>query len=154
MGNTMKLWISWAAAYVVCTICGLIPTSEGSFIGLPLMLLGMAFFIPPTILIWYVVKKKRVSPLVHIRNVSIIFLALTTIAYVLNMLTYDASEPVQLFAQWFKAMVATPMDCLPEQIQLLSVFGWACILMAAIHYLRDPNTGATRRSHKRRHSSK
>ena len=45
MGNTMKLWISWAAAYVVCTICGLIPTAEGSVVGLFLMLLGMAFFI-------------------------------------------------------------------------------------------------------------
>lgn len=150
MGNTMRLWILWAATYVLCTICGLIPIREGSIIGLGVMLLGMAFFIPPALLIYYVVKKKRTTPLTYVRNISLISLVLTLISYVLNIVTYNAPQWLQLVANWMKALVCTPMNCLPEQIQLLSVFGWACLLMTTLQYLQDP---AQKRRKHRKHRS-
>lgn len=151
MGNTMKLWISWAAAYVICTIGGLIPTAEGSAFGLVLMLLGMAFFIPPALLIRYVLKKKRTTPLIYVRNISIISLALTLAMILLNLATYNAPDGLQLVCRWLLALVYAPMGCLPEQIWYLSLFGWACVLMTALQHLHDPvKTGKKRRKH---HSS-
>ena len=153
MGNTMKLWISWAAAYVICTIGGLIPTGEGSSVGLFLMLLGLAFFIPPALLIRYVVMKKRRTPLLYVRNISIISLGVTLLMIILNMATYEAPEALQLIMSWLLALVYAPMGCLPEQIWFVSLFGWACVLMASLQYLK--NSGGGHRSHRkhRSHSS-
>ncbi|MBE6957553.1 MAG: hypothetical protein E7447_00170 [Ruminococcaceae bacterium] len=151
MGNTMKLWISWAAAFALCTICGLIPTGESSVLGLFVMLLGMAFFIPPALLIRYVVSKKRTTPLVYVRNISLLSLGLTLIMIILNLATYNASEPVQLIARWLLALVYAPMGCLPDQIWFLSLFGWACVLMASLQYLQKQ--GPRSRRHRKHHTS-
>ena len=135
-GNTNKLWILWGVMYAFCAVCGFLePAKAGQFYGFLVMLCGMSFFIPPAIVIAYSVKKKRGKPLRIVRNISIGALSLTLVMLLLSILAAYAQAPdiVGEVLHFILKIISVPMFCMPAWI--ISIFGWACLLMASMNYL-------------------
>ena len=133
MKNTKHLWIIWAAAYVICTVCAFFPVAPGALSGL-FVLLSLGFFVPPAFLIYKAVEHKWPKILRVIRNLSIISLSLTLVTILLNFLSFQASEAWGLVLYWLLILVSTPMIC--SQVWVIGLFGWAMLLFTSLTYLK------------------
>ena len=133
MKNTKHLWIIWAAAYVICTVCAFFPVASGALSGL-FVLLSLGFFVPPAFLIYKAVEHKWPKILRVIRNLSIISLSLTLVTILLNFLSFQASEAWGLVLYWLLILVSTPMIC--SQVWVIGLFGWAMLLFTSLTYLK------------------
>ena len=132
MKNTRKIWILWAVAYAVCTICSFFPVAQGALSGL-FVLLSLGFFVPPAVLIYKAVQNKWPKILRIIRNLSLISLGLTLVMIVLNFASVEASKAWGLVLNGILILVSTPMIC--SQVWVIGLFGWAVLLMICLHYL-------------------
>ena len=133
MKNTKHLWIIWAVAYVICTVCAFFPVAPGALSGL-FVLLSLGFFVPPAFLIYKAVEHKWPKILRVIRNLSIISLSLTLVTILLNFMAFQAGREWGLALYWILLVVSAPMAC--SQVWVLGMFGWACLLMVCFKYLR------------------
>lgn len=133
MSKAKKLWIIWAAAYVLCTVCAFFPVSQGALSGL-FLLLSLGFFVPPGLLIYEAVQRKNYNTLKLIRNLSLISLGLTLLTILLNFVSIQASDAWGLVLYWLLILVSTPMIC--SQVWVVGLFGWACLLMVCLKYLK------------------
>lgn len=133
MKNTKNLWIIWAVAYVICTLCAFFPASDDAASGLAL-LLSLGFFVPPGVLIYKGVTKKWPKILRVIRNLSILSLSLTLVTILLNFLSVQLSEAWGLVLYWLLILVSTPMIC--SQVWVVGLFGWAVLLFTCLTYLK------------------
>ena len=133
MSKTKTLWLLWAAAYVICTVCGFFPVAQGALFGL-FILLSLGFFVPPALLIFEAVQNKNRKILRMIRNLSLISLGLTLVTIVLNFVSIQASDAWGTVLYWLLILVSTPMIC--SQVWVIGLFGWAMLLMTCLHYLR------------------
>ena len=133
MSKTKKLWIIWAAAYVLCTVCAFFPVAPGALSGL-FLLLSLGFFVPPAFLIFEAVQKKTPKTLRIIRNLSLVSLGLTLVTILLNFVSIQASDTWGLVLYWLLILVSTPMIC--SQVWVVGLFGWACLLMVCLKYLK------------------
>ena len=133
MSKIKKLWILWAAAYVICTVCAFFPVAPGALTGL-FVLLSLGFFVPPAFLIYKAVEHKWPKILRVIRNLSIISLSLTLVTILLNFLSFQASEAWGLVLYWLLILVSTPMIC--SQVWVIGLFGWAMLLFTSLTYLK------------------
>ncbi len=133
MDKMKKIWIIWAVAYAVCTVCAFFPVAPGALSGL-FLLLSLGFFVPPGFLIYEAVQNKRAKTLKSIRNLSIISLSLTLVMILLNFVSFQASEAWGLVLYWMLILVSTPMIC--SQVWVIGLFGWAVLLMICLHYLK------------------
>ena len=133
MSKIKKLWIIWAVAYVLCTVCAFVPVAQGALTGL-FLLLSLGFFVPPAFLIVEAVQKKSPKILKTIRNLSLISLGLTLVTILLNFVSIQASDSWGLVLYWLLILVSTPMVC--SQVWVVGLFGWACLLMVCLKYLK------------------
>ena len=133
MKNTKKFWILWAVLYLLCTVCAFFPVAPGALSGL-FLLLSLGFFIPPGILIYAAVQNKWPKILRIIRNLSLISLGLTLVCILLNFLSIQASQAWGMVLYWLLILVSTPMIC--SQVWVVGLFGWACLLMVCLKYLK------------------
>ena len=133
MKNTKKLWIIWAIAYVICTVCAFFPASNDAASGL-FLLLSLGFFVPPAVLIYKGVTKKWPKILRVIRNLSIISLASTLVMILLNFVSIQLSEAWGVALYWILIVVSTPMIC--SQVWAVGLFGWAVLLFTCLNYLK------------------
>ena len=133
MKNTKHLWIIWAVAYVLCTVCAFFPVAPGALSGL-FVLLSLGFFVPPAILIYKAVQNKWPKILRIIRNLSLISLGLTLMMILLNFASIQASREWGLVLNWILILVSTPMIC--SQVWVIGLFGWAVLLMTSLKYLK------------------
>lgn len=133
MKNTKLFWLLWAAAYAVCTVCSFFPVAPGLLSSL-FLLLSLGFFVPPGFLIYDAVKNKKPKTLKIVRNLSLISLGLTLVLILLNFATVTASKAWGLAMYCLLALVSTPMIC--SQIWVLGLFGWACLLMVCLKFLK------------------
>ena len=133
MSKTKKLWIIWASAYVLCTVCAFFPVAPGALSGL-FLLLSLGFFVPPAFLIFEAVQKKTPKTLRIIRNLSLVSLGLTLVTILLNFVSIQASDTWGLVLYWLLILVSTPMIC--SQVWVVGLFGWACLLMVCLKYLK------------------
>ena len=133
MSKAKKLWIIWAAAYVLCTVCAFFPVSQGALSGL-FLLLSLGFFVPPGLLIYEAVQRKNYNTLKLIRTLSLISLGLTLLTILLNFVSIQASDAWGLVLYWLLILVSTPMIC--SQVWVVGLFGWACLLMVCLKYLK------------------
>lgn len=133
MKKSKLLWILWAAAYVICTVCGFLPVTEDVLSGL-FILLSLGFFVPPALLIFEAVQNKNRKILRIIRNLSLISLGLTLVTILLNFASVQASEAWGTVLYWLLILVSTPMVC--SQVWVIGLFGWAMLLMTCLHYLK------------------
>ena len=129
------LLLVWAAMFLLCAGLGFIPLPTG---GLKVFMVAMAvaFFIPPALLIYSSVNRKRPyrDMLLLIRNLSLFSLIATTVVLLLNFLSVTWPQFVGDGLYGLLVVISTPMVC--GQYWLVSLFLWACLLMVSLKYLR------------------
>ena len=128
MSNTV-LYILWGGLYVLCGGLGLV-TAPGATLRLLMILLSIALFIPPFVLNRR--GNRRVRLLV--RNLSGIWLILTGVLLVANILSVLASETLGNILHGLLTIVSSPLVC--SNSWALSIFLWACVFFDAQSKLR------------------
>lgn len=123
----------WGGMFILCGGLGFIPEPTG-FLRVLMILLSIGFFLPPAMLTCLAVKEKDRRTLALLRNLSAASLGLTLTAIVANFLSLMAPEAVGNVLYAVLVIVSAPMVC--GQYWVLGLFGWACLLMAALSNLR------------------
>ena len=127
--KSRTLYALWAVLFILCAAFGFIPEPEGPFAA-ALTILSVAFFIPPALLLYRAEKHDALL----IRNLSALSLGLTLVLLILNFLTAFSSETLGLILHYVLIIVACPMICSGHWA--MSLFLWACLLMASLRQLR------------------
>lgn len=128
------LWLTWYSLYILCALFGFIPAPTGFW---KIFCVGMSviFFIPGALLIKWANDRSNTRTLKQIRTISLISLGGTMVLIMLNMASALMSE---LWGNIFYVLLilgSSPMIC--AQYWVLSLFGWACILMTTIYLLKE-----------------
>lgn len=121
------LFALWGGLYILCAVLGFLPALPLGF----RILAAVLFFLPPVLLI----RTGERQVLALIRNLSAIWLVLTTALIIANFLTVGASVQLGNVFYVLLVIISSPMIC--GEIWVLSLFGWACLLFAAISGLRS-----------------
>lgn len=131
--NKTSLYALWGGMFILCAGLGFIPEPEGA-LRIFLVLISIAFFLPPALLLHGAVKEKDRHTLALVRNLSCASLALTLVSIVVNFMSLMASEAIGNALYVILIIVSTPMVC--GQYWILGMFGWACLLMVCLSQLR------------------
>ena len=133
-----NLYIAWGVLYIFCTVLSFIPAKEGGFFAL-CMMLSLAFFVPPILLLYRAIKREDLATVRLIRTLSACSLGATLLLLVLNIMTVGATALAGNVLYYILIVVSTPMICM--QIRGISLFLWACLLIAAMRELRKHKKG-------------
>lgn len=128
------IYALWAAAFILCAGLGFIP-EPGENLQVVLTVLSLLFFLPPAVLLYGAAKKHDTHTLTLIRNLSALSLGLTLAALILNFLTALRSDLLGRILHYVLVIVSSPMICSGHWA--LSLFLWACLLMASFRQLRS-----------------
>lgn len=130
-----KNWYTlWGVLYILCAALGFV-SGVGGLLRAALILLALAFFVPPAVLLYTAGKKGDHREVKRIRNLSCLSLLGTLVLMVLNLLTaVDGSESLGNAMHVLLVMVSAPMYC--ARNGLVSLFLWACLLMVSLKLLR------------------
>lgn len=128
--NRKTLFALWGGLYALCAALGFIPAPAGALKAL-LVVLAAASFVPPLMIVY---GKKDVHTLQLVRNLSAWWLLLTTALLVLNFMSATAPENLGNLLHCVLVIVSSPMIC--GQYWVLSLFGWAFVLFAAMAQLK------------------
>ena len=126
--NKKPLFALWGGLFVLCAALGFIPEPAGVLKGL-MVLLAIAFFVPPIALIRRSREQHDLRTLKLIRNLAIASLVLTVVLIIANFLSIAASETLGSILYSILIIVSSPMVC--GRYWVLSLFLWACLLFAA-----------------------
>lgn len=131
-----KSWYTlWGVLYILCAALGFVTGVEGA-LNVLLILLALAFFVPPAMLLYAAGKNGDIRGVKRIRNLSCLSLLGTLVLMVLNILTaVEGSESLGNAMHALLVMVSSPMYC--ARNGLVSLFLWACLLMVSIKLLRE-----------------
>ncbi len=127
------LYLIWGGLYILCALLGFIPEPEGIVKAL-VVLAAAVFFVPGWMLFYQALKSDDRSTLRVIRTLSLVSLCATVIFLVLNFLSAGNSNVSGDLLYGFLIIFSAPMIC--SQYWAISLFLWACLLMASISYLR------------------
>ena len=123
------LYALWACLFSLCAGLGFIP--EPVQIQARIMtLLAVLTFLPPALLLY----RAGENDVRLIRNLSAMSLGLTLVLLILNFFTAFSSEALGLVLHYVLIIVSSPMICSGHWA--LSLFLWACLLMASLGRLR------------------
>lgn len=128
-----RLYLSWGILFIVTAGLGFIPESQGLGKAL-LFLLGIGFFVPGALLLYYAAKQKNIAVARCVRNVSMISLGSTFLLLVANFCSVFLPEAAGDSLYVLLTIVSAPMACC--QLWALSLFLWACLLMTSLTLLR------------------
>lgn len=128
--NRKTLFALWGGLYALCAGLGFIPAPAGVLKAL-LAVLAVAFFVPPLMIVY---GKSNQHALQLVRNLAAWWLVLTTALLVINFMS--AAAPVHLGDLLYAVLVivSSPMIC--GQYWVLSLFGWAFVMFAAMARLK------------------
>lgn len=126
MKNT-SLCIIWGMLYALCALLGFLPPTTG-FMKVLMLLCSLAFFIPGGILLYDALRQKNRKMLRALRIISASSLILTLAILVANFLVVLAAEWVGNLFYTLLVLVSVPM--VSSGYWVLSLFLWACLLMA------------------------
>ena len=128
--NRKTLFALWGGLYALCAGLGFIPAPAGVLKAL-LAVLAVAFFVPPLMIVY---GKSNRHDLQLVRNLAAWWLVLTTALLVINFMS--AAAPVHLGDLLYAVLVivSSPMIC--GQYWVLSLFGWAFVMFAAMAQLK------------------
>ncbi|MBR3973903.1 MAG: hypothetical protein IKJ99_08130 [Oscillospiraceae bacterium] len=121
------LFALWGGLFVICAGFGFIAEPKASM-KVFLVLLALAFFVPPMILTHRAKAENDRQTLMLIRNLSFLSLVLTVILLIANFLSFAASEVLGNILYALLIVITTPMVC--GQYWALSMFLWACMMIA------------------------
>lgn len=123
------LYFVWGGLFILCALLGFIPEPEG-FLSVVLLITALLFFVPGGLLLYNAYRNKDFSTMAVIRTLSLVSLITTLIFLVVNFLSVEAGEAAGNLLYGFLIIFSTPMVC--SQNWLISLFLWACLLMASI----------------------
>lgn len=131
--NKRFLFALWGGFFIVCAGLGFIPEPSGVLRAV-LTAVSVAFFLPPAVLTYSAGKAGDSDTLKLVRNLAALSLALTLLLLVANVLSAVGSEGLGAFLHVLLVIVSAPMVC--SGYWVLSLFLWACLLMASLSALR------------------
>ena len=123
--NQKRLWAFWAVLFILCAGFGFIPEPEGT-LRPGLTAAALLFFLPPA----WLLRSGDAADAKLIRNLSAMSLGLTLVLLILNFATAFSSENLGLVLHYILVIVSSPMICSGRWV--LSLFLWACLLMASL----------------------
>ena len=110
----------WGVLFIVCACLGFVRDAAG-FGKVLLVLSSLIFFLPGVLLLYWGQRKQ-------VRIISICSLGATLVLLVANFFSVLASERVGDILYTLLVLISSPMAC--SQYWVLSLFLWACLLMA------------------------
>ncbi len=123
------LYILWAVLYAGCAALGIFNAPPWAGIS------GcIAFFIPPAVLLWRAAKGKDRKQLQLLRSLSLIWLGMTLVLLILNILSVAMTETAGTVLHYLLVVLPSPMFC--GQQWIVTIFLWACVLMTTLQQLR------------------
>ena len=128
-----KLYALWGVLYIFCGLLGFIREPNG-FLMAVLVLFAVGFFIPGAVLLYRGYREQNPGKIKIIRNISLIWLGMTLVLLVANFLTAGAAEITGDLLYGFLVILSAPMYC--GQFWIMSLFLWACLLMASLSCLK------------------
>jgi hypothetical protein len=132
MSNTV-LYALWGALYALCAGLGFI-AAPGVGLVLLMRLLSLALFVPPLILNHRAAKAEDRQTLTLVRNLSGLWLLLTSILLVGNFLTVLSSETVGNILYYLLTIVCSPL--VAGHSWALTIFLWAYVLFDSLAKLK------------------
>ena len=131
---TKNTWFAiWGVLFILCACLGFIP-APGGMLRLGMTLVSLVFFLPPAVLLWQAGKAGERHTILLIRNLSAASLGITVAVLTVNFLGFMATEAVGNMLYAILVIVSSPMVC--SQYWALSLFLWACLMMASRHLLK------------------
>lgn len=131
--NKKWLFVLWGGLYMVCGGLGFVYQPEG-VLKVLLIALAVAFFVPGGMLLYGAVQENDAFTLKLIRNLAALSLALTVVLVSLNFMSVWGSETLGVVLHSVLVLVSSPMFC--GQYWVLSLFGWAFLMIAAMSELK------------------
>ena len=125
--NKTMLFTLWGVLFALCAALGFLP--EQSWLTAAA---AVTFFVPPAVLLY---KNRDDHTLKLIRNLSALSLGLTLVLLIVNFLTALSSETLGTVVHYVLVIVSSPMICSGHWA--LSLFLWACLLMAGQKLLKE-----------------
>ena len=129
-----SLYILWGVLFALCGLLGFLPEPEGALRWL-MTVLSVIFFVPPALLLYLAYREGNRDGCRLIRNLAALSLGLTLGLLVLNLALAVSGEWVGNFLHALLVVISCPMIC--SGYWVLSLFLWACLLMAGIRSLKD-----------------
>ena len=127
--NKKVLFALWGVLFILCAALGFLPEPQGA---LKILMTGLSvlFFLPPALLLY---RSDRETALL-VRNLSALSLGVTLVTLVLNFVLAVSSEILGTILHYVLVVVSAPMIC--SGYWVLSLFLWACLLMASMKKLK------------------
>ena len=131
--NMTVYYTLWAGMFALTAGLGMIPEPTG-FTKFCLVVLSIGFFVPPACLLKAAEKRNDRMHMQIVRNLAFASLVLTIVLVICNFLSLRASVLVGNVLYILLCIVTAPMVC--SQYWVLSLFGWACLMLWAHSLLR------------------
>ena len=128
------LFALWGGMFILCALLGFIPEPAGVVRG-GLTLCALCFFLPPFGLLLISRKKGDKNTILLLRNLSAASLGLTLVVLTANFAAFAGSESLGNMLHILLVILSTPMVCGGNW--LVSLFLWACLLVASGKILKD-----------------
>ena len=122
------LYAIWACFYILCVGMGTLTqiTPVGKIL---LVILSLLFFLPGALLLKEALDTQSKAGLLRIRVICLSSLLLTVILLIANIASVNASPEVGAVLYDLLLLFSAPMIC--AQYWVLSLFCWACLLIAS-----------------------
>ena len=123
--NKKILFPLWGALFVLTAGLGFLPETSGWMTALAVL-----FFLPPALLLY---QGERDTVLL-VRNLAAMSLGVTLVTLILNFVLAVSSETLGNILHYVLTIISAPMLC--SGYWVLSLFGWACLLMGSLRRLK------------------
>ena len=128
------LWLIWYTLFIICALLGFIPEPQG-FWKFLFVLLSISFFVPGFLLLKWAADRGEEATLRQIRVIAFGSLCATVVVLLLNGLSVIMTDFWGNVLYGLLIIVSSPMVC--GQYWVLSLFGWACIMLTAHSLLKN-----------------
>ena len=129
---------SWGALFIVCAGFGFIREPQGGLKAL-LVMLAAGFFVPGALLLYNGLRTGDTALVKRICLISAASLGLTLLLLIANFLSIFLSQQMGNALYALLVIVSAPMVC--GQYWAVSLFAWACLLLAGLSGLRRLKKG-------------
>ena len=127
--NKKMLFTLWGVLYALCALLGF-ASNPSNALGILMTMLALAFFLPPLLLI----RSGEKSAVLLVRNLAAIWLFLTVVLIISNILSVNDSVRVGNILYTLLIIISSPMIC--ARYWVLAIFGWAYLLFDSINKLK------------------
>ena len=122
--NKKSLFVIWGMLFILTAVLGYFPAGWWSTAA------SIAFFVPPALLL----HRGERNTVRLVRDLSALSLGVTLVVLILNFVLAVSSETLGNILHIVLTIVSAPM--LASGYWVLSLFLWACLLMASLKKLR------------------